>query len=185
MKKVTRKQTQTRGVSRSLTTKRIALWRHCLRTQCHSFCTKHLDIDCVVHSALYPTDESFSLKGYSSRNGKLMTHTWSWNYEWAVHFQYSDRGPRRRVYAMITSSCIHTHTHTHIEYRPAPWQFTLENSLRWRRKSYEGGSRSTYCRASGRERDTFLTNGVFCVKYLCCRNSLRHKGYCMYRQPAH
>jgi hypothetical protein len=46
-------------------------WRHWLRTQYDSFCTKHLDIDYAVHSALYPTDESFSLKGYSGRNGKL------------------------------------------------------------------------------------------------------------------
>jgi hypothetical protein len=96
-------ETQTHGVSRSLTRIGIALWRHWVRTLYDSSCIKHLDI----HSALYPTDESFSLKGHSGRNGKLMTHSWSWVYECAVHFQYSDRRPRCGVYARI-SSCMNT-----------------------------------------------------------------------------
>ena len=64
-------ETQTHGVSLSLTGIGIALWRNWLRTQYDSFCIKHLDIDYAVHSAFYPTDESLSMKGYSSRNGKL------------------------------------------------------------------------------------------------------------------
>lgn len=63
--------TQIHGVSRSLTIIRIALCRHWLRTHYDSFCIKHIDIDYAVHSALFPTDESFSLKGYGRRNGQV------------------------------------------------------------------------------------------------------------------
>jgi hypothetical protein len=93
----------------------------------------------------------------------LTTHSCSWGYEWAVHFHYSDRRPRWGVYARITSSSIHTHTHTNINRC-----LTIYTG--------DGNRMGEIPRGiSGRERDTFLTNGVFRAKYLRCRNSLEHK----------